>query len=76
MALDCPLFVVKKAVIKYTYPAQTPSTRSIFKIDIHVYVEADDEVTKYKNTCDFKFLTIKMLLIHVLLKINISGDCV
>ena len=76
MDFEDPFWVVKKAVIKYTCPAQTLKTRSIFRIDIQVYVEAEEEVTKHKNTCVDQLLTIKVLLIHVLLQIHIARDCV
>ena len=39
----------KNDVMKYTWPAHTPSTRNILRTDIHVWVLADDEVTRYND---------------------------
>lgn len=71
MALDCPFYVVKNAVMKYAWPAQTPSTNIILRTDIHVCVEEEEPVTKHKNTCETLILTFEVLLIHVLLQIYI-----
>ena len=71
--LELPFLVVKNEVMKYTCPAHTPRTKSILRMDIQVWVEADEAVTIFEMTRVYA-LTFEVLLVHILLQVDVSGD--